>query len=94
MDVSNDMMTMDIPTPVPNDYITRLDAAKKIVKKIIAEFPQRAFGLITYGPQIDYLLPATLDSGTLLQYVTSLLASQQSGNVETWKRGNVSEWST
>lgn len=62
MDVGSDMLTQDILTTTANDFITRLDAAKKIVTKIIAESPQRSFGLITYGSQIDYLIPPTTDS--------------------------------
>ena len=84
LDVSSGMMTQDIPTG-KWDLITRLDAAKKIVQKTIAEFPQRSFWLITYWSQIDYLIPSTTDSGTLLQYTNSLLT--QSGNVSersTW----------
>ena len=82
MDVSSWMMTQDIPTS-KWDYITRLDAAKKIITKIISDFPQRSFGLITYGSKITYLIPATLDSGVLLQYSNSLLAES---NVENWTR--------
>ncbi len=72
LDVSSGMMTQDIPTG-KWDLITRFDAAKKIITKIITEFPQRSFWLITYWPQIDYLIPPTTDSGTLLQYASSLL---------------------
>jgi hypothetical protein len=89
LDVSSGMMTQDIPTS-KWDLITRLDAAKKIVQKIIAEFPQRAFWLMTYWPQIDYLIPSTFDSGTLLQYANSLLAES---NVESWTRkAGVENW--
>ena len=94
MDVSSEASTQDIATSVPNDFITRLDAAKKIVTKIVTEFPQRSFGLITYGSEITYLIPATTDSGTLLQYVTSLLASDKNGNIEKLRNGNMMEWST
>lgn len=73
LDVSSGMMTQDIATTTANDFITRLDAAKKIIQKIVSEFPQRSFGLITYWPEIDYLIPSTFDSGTLLQYTNSLL---------------------
>jgi len=43
IDVSSEALTQDIATTVPNDFITRLDAEKKIVTKIISEFPQHAF---------------------------------------------------
>lgn len=83
IDVQPDMLTPDIETKVPGDFITRLDASKKIIQRIVSEFPQRTFGLITYGSEITYLIPATIDSWTLLQYVTSLLAES---NVESWTR--------
>lgn len=66
-------MTQDISTS-KGDFITRLDAAKKIVTKILQTYPQRSFGLITYGSTVEYLIPPTTDSGTLLQYTNSLLA--------------------
>jgi hypothetical protein len=93
IDVQQDMLTPDVETKVPGDFITRLDASKKIIQRIIAEYPQRSFGLITYGSEIDYLIPATLDSGTLLQYVTSLLASDKI-NIEEKRKGGTEEWST
>lgn len=88
LDVSSGMMTQDIATTIANDFITRLDAAKKIIQKIVTESPQRSsstagkFGLITYGPEIDYLIPATTDSWVVLQYSNSLVT--RIGNVGTW----------
>ncbi|MCX6822902.1 MAG: VWA domain-containing protein [candidate division SR1 bacterium] len=91
MDVGSDMLTQDILTTTANDFITRLDAAKKIVTKIIAESPQRSFGLITYGSQIDYLIPPTTDSGTLLQYASSLVTRMKNEEVRS---KNFGVWST
>ena len=89
LDVNSGMMTQDISTS-KWDLITRLDAAKKIITEIVSEFPQRSFGLLTYGSEITYLIPATIDSWTLLQYVTSLLAES---NVESWTRkAGVESW--
>lgn len=80
LDVQTGMLKQDISV-TKGDVITRLDAAKKIITKIISAFPQRSFGLLTYGSEITYLIPPTSDSWILLQYVNSLLTES---NVESW----------
>ncbi|MFA7717624.1 MAG: VWA domain-containing protein [Candidatus Absconditabacterales bacterium] len=99
IDMHTGMLVQDIATS-KGDLITRLDAAKKIITQLVLKYPQRLFGLVTYGQDINYLIPPTLDSGNLLQYVNGLLVAQN-GNVEilptdrqAWKHGNVSERST
>jgi hypothetical protein len=72
IDMHTGMMVQDIATS-QGDMITRLDAAKQIIEKMVQTYPQRSFGLITYGQDIDYLIPPTLDSGNLLQYVGGLI---------------------
>ncbi len=87
LDVGTGMMKQDITTNKGN-MITRLDAAKKIITKIISDYPQRSFWLITYGSKITYVLPPTTDSGNYFQYVNSLLV--ESGNTSqrsTWLLG-------
>lgn len=81
LDIGSGMMTQDVVTS-KWDYITRFSAAKKMLTKIVQAYPERSFGLITYGAEIEYLLPPTLDSGTLLQYINSLLASQYAKDAE------------
>lgn len=84
LDVSADMNIQDVPG-AGNNHVTRMNAAKKIITKIVTDYPQRSFWLITYGSEIVYLIPPTSDSWTLLQYVDSLLASKKDGNMEKWK---------
>lgn len=72
------MLTQDITTS-QGDKITRLDAAKQIIHQLIQTYPQRAFGIVTYGKKIIYLIPPTTDSGIVLQYVDSIFIAQDGG---------------
>jgi von Willebrand factor type A domain len=80
MDMHTGMMIKDIAA-AKGDLITRLDAAKQIIDKLVQTYPQHLLGLITYGEDITYLIPPTTDSWNLLQYVDSLLISV---NSEQW----------
>jgi hypothetical protein len=61
LDMHTGMMTQDIAA-AKGDLITRLDAAKQIIDRLVQNAPQRLFGLVTYGQDITYLIPPTADS--------------------------------
>ncbi len=92
IDMHTWMLTQDI---IAENWalITRLDAAKQIITQLVQTHPERSFWLVTYGDEINYLIPPTLDTWNLLQYANGLLVLQ-SWNVEALKRWSVSEWST
>lgn len=84
IDIGSGMRTQDIA----NEkwfMISRMTAAKEIITKIIQTSPERSFGLITCWEDIDYLVPPTLDSGTVLQYIESLVISTQSAKMQNMR---------
>jgi hypothetical protein len=71
------MDTADIITS-NGDSITRLQASIQCIQDIVATHPKYAFGLITQGKVLRYLLPPTQDTGTFIHYVESLLTDGSS----------------
>lgn len=78
LDVNRTMNTQDVA--VGEKFISRLDAAKQIIPKIIESEPGFSYGLVIFNGWTDYIVPPTFDTGTFLLYLsgitTNLLAEQ------------------
>lgn len=70
LDVNRTMNTQDVSSGV--DFISRLDAAKYSITKIINSESGFSYGLILFNGSTDYLVPATFDTWTFLLYLSGV----------------------
>ena len=70
MDVNRTMNTQDVV--FKGAKISRLAAAKEIIRTTIAAEPGRSYGLILFNASADYMIPSTFDVETFLLYLTEI----------------------
>lgn len=77
---------MDTTDVMTNKWenITRLQASIQCIKDIVSTYPQYAFGIITQGKTTRYLLPPTQDTGTITQYIQSILTDGSALSPKSW----------
>lgn len=68
LDINKTMNTQDVLSGV--QHISRLQAAKQLIKKTISSDAQFSYGLILFNASTDYLLPPTFDTWTFLLYLS------------------------
>ncbi|MCX6823919.1 MAG: hypothetical protein NT085_02235 [candidate division SR1 bacterium] len=77
LDINRTMNTLDVFSGTQK--ISRIQAAKFLIQKIISSDPQFSYGLILFNAGTDYIIPPTFDTGTFLLYLngitTNLLAT-------------------
>ena len=70
VDINRSMNTQDVL--LDNKPISRLQAAKYIIQKIIFSQPDYSYGLVIFNAGVDYLIPPTFDTGTFLLYLSGI----------------------
>lgn len=70
LDVNKTMNTQDVSSGV--NFVSRLDAAKQIITKIIDTEPGFSYGLVIFNGWTDYIVPATFDTWTFLLYLSGI----------------------
>lgn len=70
LDINRTMNTEDMLSG--SQSISRLQAAKALIKKTIISDSQFSYGLILFNASTDYILPPTFDSWTFLLYLSGI----------------------
>lgn len=68
LDINRTMNTQDVLSGT--QQISRLQAAKSLIKKTIAAYPDYSYGLLLFNASADYIIPPTFDTWTLLLYLS------------------------
>lgn len=68
LDINRTMNTQDVLSGTK--HISRLQAAKSLIKKTISSDPQFSYGLIIFNAGTDYIIPPTFDTWTFLLYLS------------------------
>ena len=70
LDVNRTMNTKDVFSGT--QQISRLQAAKSLIHKMILSDPQFSYGLIIFNASTDYIIPPTFDTWTFLLYLSGI----------------------
>lgn len=70
LDINRTMNTKDVYSGTKQ--ISRIQAAKLLIQKIIFSDPQFSYGLILFNASTDYIIPPTFDTWTFLLYLSGI----------------------
>jgi len=73
LDINKTMNTQDVFSGTQS--ISRLQAAKSLIRQTILSDPQFSYGLILFNASTDYIIPPTFDTGTFLLYLSGITTS-------------------
>jgi len=70
VDINRTMNTQDVLSWTK--HISRLQAAKSLIQKILLSDTQFSYGLILFNARVDYIIPPTFDTWTFLLYLSGI----------------------